>query len=266
MAEDHSTNAKQVFRSKWLGLSPHLIAAFYEVERVQGPNGGLAYVPKPNGDEVHAPLVESNLDVSLGWASPFENVGSQNSAPTLQAMLQSGALLPIFDQLKTGNGGLIDKAAQKASETAQKFEGRTGVTKLNSTQVFTGMAPIKIQVSALFRAWSDPIQEVHDPFNRLMEWALPAELAEDGSMIGRTISAARGNKTATEVVFPSRTPALIALRYKGCTYAPLVIEGIAKPLNSPVDARGHHVELLVPMTLCSLTAIDHNDWGKWNDI
>jgi hypothetical protein len=32
------------------------------------------------------------------------------------------------------------------------------------------------------------------------------------------------------------------------------------PLDSPIDRDGRFVELLVPMTLCTLTALDRQDW------
>ena len=52
------------------------------------------------------------------------------------------------------------------------------------------------------------------------------------------------------------------MTYKGRTYAPLVIESIGQPISSPVDSNGRYVELLVPMTLCSLTALDRADWKR----
>ena len=61
---------------------------------------------------------------------------------------------------------------------------------------------------------------------------------------------------------PSKAPAEIAMTYKGKTYAPLVIESIGQPINSPVDCSGRFVELLVPMTLCTLTALDREDWKR----
>lgn len=43
---------------------------------------------------------------------------------------------------------------------------------------------------------------------------------------------------------------------------PLVIESIGQPISSPVDSSGKYVELLVPMTLCTLTAPDREDWKR----
>jgi len=53
------------------------------------------------------------------------------------------------------------------------------------------------------------------------------------------------------------------MKYKGRTYSPLVIESIGMPMNSPVDSNGRYVEMIVPMTLCTLTAMDRKDW-QWS--
>ena len=45
-------------------------------------------------------------------------------------------------------------------------------------------------------------------------------------------------------------------------YSPLVIESIGQPIDSAIDSDGRYVELLVPMTLCTLTAIDRDDWAR----
>jgi len=260
--------------SLWDGLSPYLIASFYEVRRVekQDHNGNTKYgwVPVENGPSVRAPLTDSNLDVVLNWQSPFEQSGPESKAPTLLAMLQSGSLQPLVDTAMSA-AGLGSSGQDKASfqnETKGfmgKLEGRTGITKLNSTQVFTGMAPIKIQLTALFRAWRDTGEEVMQPFNQLMAWALPEQLSSDGSLLDRLVklkdTSNRTAETYVDALLPSRAPRRIALWYKGRTFSPLVIETISEPMNSPVDSNGKYVELAVQMTLGTLTAWDRTDWA-----
>lgn len=244
--------------SLWDGLSPHLIASFYEVVKTGDDSWGRT--PKSDPMTVMAPLTEANMEIALNWQSPFEQAGPESKAPALMAMLQSGALQPIIDAVM---GKAKDGALQKKSnEFLSQFEGRTGITKLNSTQVFNGMPPIKIQVTALFRAWRSAATEVEAPFNKLMEWALPIELSKDGSVLARAAETAKGDMGYVEALMPSKSPTRIAMKYKGRTFAPLVIESIGMPLSSPVDASGRYVELAVPMTLCTLTAIDRKDWGK----
>ncbi len=252
-----------VLTSLWDGLSPHLIASFYEVaktgehtwDRIEG-EGGTDPVT------VLAPLTEANLEMVLNWQSPFEQSGPESRAPALMAMLQSGALQPVVDAVmgkqKEGEGD----AQSKSGEFLKQFEGRTGITKLNSTQVFNGMPPVKITVVALFRAWRNAASEVEAPFNKLMEWALPVELSEDGSVLARAVETAKGDMGYIEALMPSKSPTRIAMKYKGRVFSPLVIESIGMPLSSPVNSSGQFVQLAVPMTLCTLTALDRKDWSN----
>jgi hypothetical protein len=226
--------------SHWDGLNPALIASFWAVDRKGKRIDDIV---------VKAPLIESNLEIALNWQSPFERVG-EDVFPTLQQILQSGELKPVAQKIdaKVGTG---------AGSLLNLVEGKTTITKLNSTQVFNGMPPAKFNVTALFRAWRDPQQEVHDPFNQLMKWALPITLAEDGSLLSRFLD----NGLEVDTLFPSQAPTLIACKYKDCIYKPLVIEAITKNTNSPIDKNGRFVELAVPMLLTTLSAIDRSDWA-----
>lgn len=243
--------AETVLSSLWDGLSPHLIASFYEVDR-DGKRTNTELT-------VRAPLSESNLEVTLNWQSPFEQAGAESKAPTLFAMLQSGALQPVIDAVETGKAQ-PGSPQQQSSAFIKQFEGRTGITKLNSVQVFSGMPPVKFQVTAVFRAWRDPVTEVENPFDQLMAWALPVNLARDSTLLANALQALQGKMAVMDALLPSTAPTLIALNYKGRTYSPLVIEAISQPLNSPIDADGRFVELSVPMTLSTLTALDRQDW------
>lgn len=248
-------------QSKWDGLSEHLIASFYVVKKDERGD----WVRDPDEPViVRAPLTESSMEISLNWQSPFENAGAESKAPALMAMLQSGALQPFVDSVmgKKGTDAAAGSAQQKSNEFMAQFTGRTGITKLNSTQVFNGMPPVKFQITALFRAWSDPVAEVETPVDMLMKWALPVELSKDGSIIGRGVDTAKGDTDYVSALMPSRSPVHIAMNYKNRTYSPLVIESISPPINSHVNSNGRYVEMLVPMTICSLTAIDRADWAN----
>jgi hypothetical protein len=257
--------------SLWDGLSPYLIASFYEVvnTRVKDAQGRERWDRTKGSDPVtvFAPLTEANMEMALNWQSPFEQAGPESKAPALMAMLQSGAIQPMVDAL-TPNFLKQDKAGpdQNAIETSDRFlsqfEGRTGITKLNSTQVFNGMPPVKIQVTALFRAWRDPAGEVEAPVDKLMAWALTVKLSNDASLLARAVQALKGEMDYVEALMPSQSPTRIAMQYKGRTYSPLVIESIGMPINSPIDANSRYVELVVPMTLCTLTALDRQDWSN----
>jgi hypothetical protein len=248
-------------KSKWDGLSKHLLAQFFEVDN---ENGVWKRTEKTDPVTVVAPLIEASMEMALNWQSPFEQSGPESKAPALMAMLQSGVLQPIVDAAYMGGTGADGAAAQKKSgEFLKQFEGRTGITLLNSTQVFSGMAPVKFQVVAEFRAWSDPASEVEEPVSKLMEWALPVELSKDGSVLARLAKTAKGDMSFIEALMPSRAPVRVAMKYKGRTYFPLVIESIGQPLNAPVDRNGRFVEQRIPMTLCTLTALDRDIWANF---
>jgi len=247
----------EVLSSLWDGMSPHLIASFWPVERAA--SGSRSWKKIEKAPVVKAPLTDANVEMLLGWMSPFENAGSDKGLPTISAMLQSGALQPWASGVKGG------------ADTLGKFEGRSGMTKLNSTQVFAGMPPLKINVVALFRAWRDAQSEVMAPVHQLIKWALPQDLAPDGpilSLLKAAKSVAEGkplDEGAANAVLPSVAPTKIAMQYKGTLYSPMVIESLGYPINSPVDASGRFVQLAIPMTLCSLAAIDRADWDRAKD-
>jgi hypothetical protein len=251
-----STNPTSHIGSLWDDLNRHLIAKIYEVDHT-----GLVI-----GDRVlHAALAdETQLDVTFNWQSPFEQAGPESKAPTVMAMLQSGAIQPLADNVaKTarqfGADGIAD-GAQNLGISADEARGRTGMTKLNSTQVFSGMPPLKIQTTLLLRAWRDPSREVEQPLDQLMQWALPRELAPEGTLLTGALEWLRGEKTFLDAALPSLAPTLIGITYKGRTYAPMVIEAVSVPLHSPIDVHGRFVQLAVGVTLSSLTAWDRKDW------
>jgi hypothetical protein len=248
--------AEPEITSLWGGLSPHLVASFWQCDK-----DGKRIEDSPT---VKTALTEANLDITLNWQSAFEQAGPESKAPTLLAMLQSGTLQPLVDSLMTGKSA--QSAQNKSSEFLKQFEGKTGITRLNSTQVFNGLPPLKFQVTALFRAWRDTASEVEIPLNQLMAWALPQELARDSTLLSRGVDAARGNTGFIDALLPSKAPAMVAMKYKNRTYAPLVIESIGVPLSSPIDANGNFVELSLPMTIATLASIDKTDWANFSKV
>lgn len=256
-------------------LNEHLIASIYEVDRAGNAKGGEA---------VRALITEASLEVSLGWQSPFEAMGPEATSPTLLAMVQSGSA----EDLKSALGGsswgswltkgldlitdgLTDKESFKA--LLSSGVGRTGLTKMNSTQVFTGMPPVKINATVLFRAWRNPKTEVEEPFDRLMGWALPQCLQKDSWLTGMLNDApvscpneSGGSAGGLDALLPSLSPKMVGLTYKGRTYKPLVIESIGFPMDSPITAEGHYTELLVPVTFATWQTFDAKDWANIRTI
>jgi hypothetical protein len=236
--------------SEWGQLNPALLASIFEVDR-QGKRVDEKGENKGPFITVSGPLSEINLDVTQNWQSPFENI-AQSNLPTLQQMVQSGAasdLAKIFDNA-TGRTN-TDKLVSSAT-------GKSSITQLNSTQVWSGSPPIKISCTIVFRAWANPINEVENPVNQLMRWALPKYLEPDGLITGVI-------KNGTDAsLLPSTVPAILSFKYKNKTYSPMVIESIGIPLSSPIDGNGNFVELSVPITLNGLYSIDRGNWDKYS--
>lgn len=242
--------------SLWDGLNDHLIATFYVVE----PTDSYEWTRSLSDETVvRAPLTDVTLEIDLNWQSPFEQAGPESAAPSLMAMLQSGQLQPVVDAVAGSRGDI----SRESKEYLNQFEGRTGITKLNSTQIFNGMQPARINATVVFRAWRDALTEVEEPFDQLMQWALPQELSRDGSIIARLANSAKSDGSDhVGMLMPSLSPLKIGMTYKGRSFLPLVIESISQPLSSPINADGHFIEIRSQLTLCTLTAIDKNDWAS----
>ncbi|CAE6901051.1 hypothetical protein [Paraburkholderia domus] len=250
-----------ILSSQWGGLSDFLIAKFYEVDEKgirAGNDSGL-------GVEVHAPISDGHRDMTLNWQSPFEAASPDTKAPALAAMLQSGALATVMSDLTSAATGSKPTGAQNnqspsaLENSLNDLKGRTGITKLNSTQIFTGMAPIRFTFNVHFRALADPYNEVEAPVNQLIYWAAPKKLSTD-SIVKRATSADGTVGGYLKALLPSMAPTMIAFQYKTYTFAPLVIESIGDPITAPIANNGYHTEKVIPITLASLTALDRDDF------
>lgn len=257
--------------SDWGRLSKKLLASFYAVDYDGNPT--------ENSPEVIAPIIEGgSFSMQMNWQSPFENMGPESKAPALTALIQSGALLPLQDRAgeSTKVVGNVAPQLQRAIDSVgsgtdsfgitgtqsslRDLRGVSGVTKINSTQIFSGMAPAKFSMTLLFRAWRDAYKEVEEPLRQLQKWAVPIDLAEQGAIVGN-LSGEFGNLALLDIsrLLPSRAPTLIAMRYGNTTFQKLVIESIEEPITSPRGKDGFYTEIAVPITLATLTALDRDD-------
>lgn len=237
--------------TSFTGLNPLLLGQFYVMKRDENAN----WVSDGCEREITAPLTQCHMEIAPNWQSAFENAGIESKFPALAQMLQSGmfggALVALGEKMKDSK---LKEALHDAQKAAEQMVGRTGITKLNSTQVFSGMAPIKIQVTAFFKAHSNPILEVERPIMRLQQWVLPQYLAPDGGFVELL-------KTGDPLsLMPSLVPKVLGFRYKNRVFQPMVIENISDPLDAPIDRDGNRIHATLQMTLCSLTALDRNDW------
>lgn len=239
--------------SKWSGLSRHLLASIYPVQNNGQPIAG--------GPVVVAPLTEATVEITANWQSPFEQSGAETKAPAIAGMLQTGALLSYVEAIfgKGSQDGLAAQIVQRVQEFTDSAAGRSGMTKLNSTQVFTGAAPIKFSLTLLFRAFDNPTEEVRSPVDQLAQWVLAQQLAANGS-IAQGITNLRDGQGPLKALLPSVAPQMVALRYGGYTWAPLVIESMSKPLTVPRTLDGEPLHETVQLSVASLTALDGGDW------
>lgn len=260
MAGVSSGSGGRVLTSKWDGLSEHLIARFYPVRHVVGASGKVVRWERiPDSFEVHAPITDAAIESTQNWHSQFENTGADQQFSSISALLQSGALAGVAEQFSafvqnTLGSGVASNAAQAASDATRDLTGRSSVTKLNSTQTFQGMPPMRVSLTAHFRAISDARAEVERPLNQLMSWSLPQELAQDGPVL----TIAGGN---TPSLYPSRVPQVIGMQYADMLLLPLVIETQPYPLSGPRTSGGTLASAQVAMQLATLTALDARDWA-----
>ena len=254
--------AGRVLQSKWSGLNENLLASIYPVDF----NGKA----EADGATVKSPLTEANIEMTGNWQSAFENAGPESKAPTIMAMLQSGSLSNYLQAFfgkadpTSENDGVLNGILSQVEGFATRAQGRAGMTKLNSTQIYTGSAPVKISGTLHFRAFDDPDAEVQQPADQLSKWMLPKSLSASGSIVA-LVEAFKSKKSLGDVDFvsallPSQAPQLLGFRYGGYTFSPLVMESIGRPLTTPMTRDGKALNVSIPFTLASLTALDAGDW------
>lgn len=242
----------------WGSLSPLLLARLFVCNAK-----GVADIQEFAG--VYAAMKEGSLEIQQNWVSPFENTGPETKAPALAGMLQSGSLVPVLNALQAispfQDGAIADTlnaGSDKLKSIMRDLEGRTGITKLNSRQVFSGMPPMKVNFTLHFRALSDPLTEVEAPLTRLLEWVFPQELAEDG-ILSEVLKTTNSVESFIQALFPSTAPKLLGFTYAGRTWSPMVIESVTFPLDAPKSSLGHFIDLPVQVSMATLTALDRPD-------
>lgn len=255
--------AAKILSSNWGGLNAHLLARFYPVKRADNGTDWLQSFDRrtvsaadnfvvDDGYEVWAPITDGTQEMSLNWTSPFEGAGAESKVPSISAMLQSGTLTPDLIAMFSGTAAVSDAAKVLSNAT-----GRTGITKLNSTQIFSGMPPVKFSFAAHFRALIDPDTEVRQPITQLEQWAVPQYLANDGLIAGVLKNGPRS--VGLETVYPSVTPQLLAMKYGDQTILPIVIESVSKPFTVPRSTQGEALNVVIQVTVATLTAVDRRD-------
>lgn len=159
----------------------------------------------------------------------------------------------MLDALKNLVPDAFKGTVQGGIDYLKGMEGKSGFTKISSTQTFNGMPPTKINVTAHFRALTDPVKEVRQPMNQLMSWALPQQLAPDGLLT----SSIKGDPT----LYGTKIPQIIGMQYADMSLMPLVIESIPIPLTGPRDRNGVQLSAQIALSIASLSALDQRDWN-----
>lgn len=268
----YSHNDPNVLSSDWTGLSNALLASIYPVRKMADGSGWEVgrKTDSTISDQyvadgslvVRAPMSDGTSELTLNWTSPFENAGAESMVGTLSAMLQSGTLTSILQGV--GGAGVMPDAmsdlAKKSAELSRKIEGKTGITKLNSTQIFSGMPPGRVIFTLHFRAIRDAIREVREPILKLKEWSLSQYLAPDGFLAGAAKNGTSQN--VFDTIFPSLTPQIVGLKYGDMTFQPMVIESVSEPITNPRSEAGVMTACSVQITMSTLAALDRADMRR----
>ena len=265
---------KQPVRSRWGEINKDLLAQIYTVDK-HGVRTGKT--------TVECAITEGNFDLANQYSSPFaDKFNLDQKYPTLMGAIQSGVGLEslgtiaqltadvtntaiqkvagsdnkllaslgqsinsLENQLSQAfEGSLIDSIIQKTGQKIVSLEGKSNLTKVNSTMVYVSTEPIRLQLTLFFRAWENAKLEVEKPLKQLQQWALPVKL---------------GESLLTDGLFPSIAPPFIAISHAGNTYLPLLIESMSTPLVTERDRHMNRLAASVTLSLVSRTAWDANN-------
>jgi len=202
-------------------------------------------------DQVVAVAIDAEMTVESQYSSPFDSINPEHRWPTLLGMLQSGDWVSTLDSAMSNIFGV--KLSGDTKENLEKIEGRSNLTKQNSTQIFVSSQPVTIPATLYFGAWENAKTEVEDQIRLLQQWSLPVELVE-GSLIKEVVE----NRTL-ESLFPSKVPPFVAVYYGGKKFLPLLIQSVSAPMVVPMDSDGNRMQLQVQITFVSRTAWDANN-------
>lgn len=198
--------------------------------------------------------VDGDISIDNQYSTPFENSNPEHRLPTMMGMLQSG------DWVNTLEIGLSNvfgiELSQDKKESINALEGRSNLTKVNSTQIFVATQPITISTTLYFSAWRSAKIEVEQQVALLKQWALPNKLAE-----GSILASALEDKSLLSL-FPSEVPPYVSIYYGGKKYTPLLIQSVSEPLVVPMTEDGDRLALQVPVTFVSRTAWDKDNISK----
>ncbi len=211
---------------------------------------------------VEAVMTDGDFTVESQYQTPFENSNPENRLPNLLGMAQSGEAAAALGRIAENQGGvtgavtavvntLSDAAARAIGSAFESLEGKTNLTKINSTQVFVSTGSVRMSVTLFFMALKDAKTEVEDQISLLQQWALPQELSGTGLLENLSANGLAG-------LFPSKVPPFVNLVYSGKSYKPFLIESVSVPITGPIDKHGNRLSATVTLSLISRQAWDKN--------
>ena len=203
------------------------------------------------GAQVIGVPIDGDMSLESQYSTPFENSNPEQKLPTLAAMIQDGSWV------KTGSEALTNYFGKELSpetkDQLNSLQGRTNLTKVNSTQIFVSTNPVTLHTTLLFSAWEDAKTEVEDQIKQLSMWALPVKLQKE-SILGGMMAA-----KSLLAFYPSIAPTFVAVTYGGKTYKPMVLQSVSVPLVAPMNQGGSRINVQVQLNLVSRTAWDQKD-------
>ena len=247
--------------AQWGALSTHKIAYISLCDR-EGAVTLLSPV-------VEAVMTDGDFTVESQYQTPFENSNPENRLPNLLGMAQSGEATAALGRIAASQAGgapeLLQRIASTVSDVTglgaaaraiggafESLQGKTNLTKINSTQVFVSTGSVRMSVTLFFMAFKDAKTEVEDQISLLQQWALPQELFGKGLLEGIVGDGLAG-------LFPSTVPPFISIVYSGKSYKPFLIESVGVPIVGPIDRHGNRLTATVTLSLLSRQA-----WDKTN--
>ncbi|MFX6850065.1 hypothetical protein ABTH27_19845, partial [Acinetobacter baumannii] len=130
---------------------------------------------------IRALLTDGDKSIESQWQTPFENSNPELKMPMLMAGLQSGQLSQVAEQMQSNPiAQVLSKLG--VQDAMQSVEGRTNLTKVNTTQVFLSTSSVRLNLSIFFLAFSDAKTEVEDRIMQLEAWSLPVSLSSDSTL------------------------------------------------------------------------------------
>lgn len=202
------------------------------------------------------------LDLLMPLAEGAGYLGEKALGVARSGLAGPGGMLvaSIIDELTkpvvAGTNSVLKAGARAGESALNGLEGRTTLSKLNSTQIFVSTTPVKISCTLFFRAWANAYYEVEQQIQRLQEWALPQELSETG------VITSLAQKFELKSLFPSIIPPFVSLTYGGLTYTPLFLESVGAPLVVERDESGNRLAASVTCSFVSRQAWDKTDVRK----